>query len=170
MKYFHSDPSGRKKPYIILWLLCSLLATGVLGGCVAVEARPPAPSASAPALKLARIGTHTLQIELAISETEQQRGLMHRRELPENQGMLFIFQQEQRLGFWMKNTLLPLSIAFLDKDLRIVDIQDMQPLDETTHISAKPALYALEMNQGWFRKRGIVTGNQLEIEWPPVKR
>ena len=150
-------------------LLCSLMLCSV-PACQSVDARPPAsPSAtpSAPALQPARIGSHTLQLELARSESEQQRGLMYRRELPENQGMLFIFQQEQPLGFWMRNTLLPLSIAFLDKNLRIVDIQDMQPRDETVHMSAKPALYALEMNQGWFRKRGIVTGAQLEIELPP---
>ena len=169
-KRIHNNPPSLQSVKWPVWLLLCVLIICGAPACQSVDARPPAPPSatpSTPALKPARIGTHTLQLELARSESEQQRGLMYRRELPENQGMLFIFQQEQPLGFWMRNTLLPLSIAFLDKNLHIVDIQDMQPRDETVHVSAKPALYALEMNQGWFRKRGIAAGAQLDIELPP---
>jgi uncharacterized protein len=156
------------------------LALLFLSACASVDARSPQlnPSAQATASPSARIANNpvlipakianvSLQIELARTHEEQQMGLMFRKTMPADQGMLFVFAQEQRLGFWMKNTYLPLSIAFLNAQRQIVDIQDMLPLDETTHVSAKPALYALEMNQGWFDKNGISSGSQLEISLPP---
>lgn len=160
------------------YLISCLLLVLSLMGCVPVDARAPQSSptpltASAPAsvrLIPARLGTHSLQVELAISEAEQQKGLMFRRELPADQGMLFVFEREQRLSFWMKNTYLPLSIAFLNSALEIVDIQDMQPLDETPHISPKSARYALEMNQGWFSRHQISPGMRLEISLPAPAR
>jgi uncharacterized membrane protein (UPF0127 family) len=87
---------------------------------------------------------------------------MERTELDEDAGMLFVFPQEQPRSFWMRNTLIPLSIAYIDSDGRIVDIKDMQPLDETPVPSAEPAQYALEVNQGFFEARGIEVGNTLE--------
>jgi uncharacterized membrane protein (UPF0127 family) len=77
--------------------------------------------------------------------------------------MLFVFEQEQILAFWMKDTLIPLSIAYIDAEGRIVDIQDMQPLDETDHLSAEPAQYALEVNQGFFEGRGVMVGDIVEL-------
>ena len=77
--------------------------------------------------------------------------------------MLFVFEQEQILAFWMKDTLIPLSIAYIDAEGRIVDIQDMQPLDETDHLSAEPAQYALEVNQDFFERRGVMVGDVVEL-------
>jgi uncharacterized protein len=104
-----------------------------------------------------------VEVEIADTRTEQARGLMERTELAEDAGMLFVLESEQSPGFYMENTLIPLSIAFMDSEGRIVDIQDMQPLDETSHPSAAPAQYALEVNQGFFAERGIEVGNEVEI-------
>ncbi len=108
-----------------------------------------------------------VRVEIADTNTEQQRGLMERTELAENAGMLFVFDQEQRLSFFMKDTLIPLSVAFIDTEGYIVDIQDMQPLDLTQHRPPRPAKYALEVNQGFFEERDIQVGNKVELpEWP----
>ncbi len=104
-----------------------------------------------------------VEVEIADDTAEQRRGLMERTELAENAGMLFVFDREEPRSFWMRNTLIPLSIAYIASDGRIVDIQDMQPLDETSHPSAEPAQYALEVNQGFFAERGIEAGNVVEV-------
>ena len=104
-----------------------------------------------------------VQVEIADTAAEWQMGLMGRTALAQDAGMLFVFDQEQLLSFWMKDTLIPLSIAFIDSQGRIVDIQDMQPLDETSHQSAVPAQYALEVNQGFFGERGIMIGDTVEL-------
>jgi len=104
----------------------------------------------------------SMVVELAQTDREKRKGLMGRTELGENRGMLFIFDREQPLSFWMKNTLIPLSVAYIDGGGTIVDIQDMQPLDETSHPSAAPAKYALEANQGFFEAHGINVGDRLE--------
>jgi uncharacterized membrane protein (UPF0127 family) len=103
-----------------------------------------------------------LAAEVAETPRQRERGLMGRTALGENQGMLFVFEQEQPLSFWMRNTLIPLSIAYIDGRGTIVDIQDMEPLDETSHPSAAPARYALEVNQGFFEEHGIRVGDILE--------
>ena len=92
---------------------------------------------------------------------EGQWGLMNRNSLPDGEGMLFIFENEQFLSFWMKNTTIPLSIAFIASDGRILDIKDMRPLDESSVLSSRPAKYALEVPQGWFDRAGIRTGDRL---------
>lgn len=104
-----------------------------------------------------------VEVEIADDDTERQRGLMGRTELAENAGMLFIYEDEQPRSFWMKDTLIPLSIAYIAADGHIVDIQDMQPLDETSYPSAEPARYALEVNQGFFTERGIQVGDRLDL-------
>jgi uncharacterized membrane protein (UPF0127 family) len=104
-----------------------------------------------------------VQVEIADTDAERQTGLMGRTALAEDAGMLFVFDQEQPLSFWMKDTLLPLSIAYIDEGGSIVDIQDMQPLDETSHPSAAPARYALEVNQGFFEARGVQVGDWAEL-------
>jgi uncharacterized membrane protein (UPF0127 family) len=96
--------------------------------------------------------------EVADTPALRTRGLMGRQSLPPNHGMLFIFEQPQQQCFWMRNTPLPLSIAFLDDEGRISSMADMQPLSEATHCSQAPVRYALEMEQGWFTKRGIQPG------------
>ncbi len=102
-------------------------------------------------------------VEIARTEQEKARGLMFRQKLGENEGMLFIYEQEEFLSFWMKNTFLPLSIAFIDRQGRIIDIQDMEPFSMDTHRSIKPAQYALEVNKGWFVKNGIKVGDVVKI-------
>jgi uncharacterized membrane protein (UPF0127 family) len=89
-------------------------------------------------------------------------GLMQRRSMPANQGMLFVFTQPQRHCMWMKNTLLPLSVAFLDDEGRILNVEDMQPQTEDNHCAARPARFALEMNLGWFRQKGIRPGQKID--------
>ena len=108
------------------------------------------------------LGGHKLTAEVAYTDADRELGLMHRRMLPENRGMLFVFPQAAPLSFWMMNTHIPLSIAFIDDAGTIINITDMKPLTTDTHNSARPARYALEMNQGWFRKRGIRAGAKIE--------
>jgi uncharacterized membrane protein (UPF0127 family) len=104
-----------------------------------------------------------LWVQIARSEEEQARGLMFRGHLGWNEGMLFVYEREQILTFWMKNTPLPLSIAFLDRRGKIVDIQAMEPFSLQVHYSAFPAQYALEVNRGWFMKNGIQVGDAIQI-------
>jgi uncharacterized protein len=106
-----------------------------------------------------------VRVEIADDVFERARGLMYRTALGENRGMLFVYDSEQQqLSFYMKNTLIPLSIAFMDSEGCIVDIQDMEPLDEeTSHVPTKPAQYALEVNQGFFEERGVKVGDRADL-------
>ncbi|GAP33689.1 DUF192 domain-containing protein [Piscinibacter sakaiensis] len=106
-------------------------------------------------------GMHLIRAMVAQAPLERQIGLMYRREMAPNDGMLFIFEDRSQQCFWMKNTLLPLSAAFVADDGTVVNIADMQPLSEASHCSAKPVRYVLEMHQGWFAKRGIQAGSKL---------
>jgi uncharacterized membrane protein (UPF0127 family) len=115
---------------------------------------------SLPAVQLGA-GMHLIRAEVADRDETRSLGLMHRTSLPPNGGMLFVFDESAVHCMWMKNTLLPLSVAFLDEAGAIVNIADMRPLDETTHCAARPARYALEMTQGWFAERGIRAGMRL---------
>ena len=110
-----------------------------------------------------RVGGIEIQVEIADDADERQRGLMYRESLEENQGMLFVYPEQRILGFWMRNTLIPLDIAYIDREGRIVDIQQMEPQTTETHDSAAPAMYALEMNQGWFEANGIRIGDLIEF-------
>ncbi|KKM61697.1 hypothetical protein LCGC14_1529160, partial [marine sediment metagenome] len=94
---------------------------------------------------------------------ERGRGLMDREELPEDGGMLFVFLGDTQAAFWMKDTLIPLSIAFIAADGTILDVQDMEPLSEDAHRPPEPYRYALEVNQGWFREHGLGRGDRVEI-------
>jgi uncharacterized protein len=106
-----------------------------------------------------------VRVEVADDLAEQAKGLMDRTTLGENRGMLFVYPEERELSFWMKNTLIPLSIAFIDSERRIIDIQDMKPLDDEppSYVSAEPAQYALEVNQGFFEERGVKVGDSVEL-------
>ena len=112
----------------------------------------------------------TIKVEVARTEKEKERGLMFRERMGKDEGMLFVYEREERLSFWMKNTRLSLSIAFIDKGGRIVDIQDMEPFSLETHRSASPARYALEMNRGWFAREGIKVGDLVKIQSSPQKK
>ena len=107
-----------------------------------------------------------IRAEVVQTEEEKARGLMFRESLEKDEGMLFVYDREEILTFWMKNTPLPLSIAFIDQGGKIVDIQDMNPFSLRTHASPVPARYALEVNQGWFKRNLIRVGDVVKI--PPL--
>ena len=136
-------------------LLWSLATLGAL----------PAAAQEGPQLDLPRIGLsagmHQIKVQLAQNPNERQIGLMFRAEMPQAEGMLFIFEQASMQCFWMKNTLLPLTAAFVDDAGVIVNLVDMKPQTTDSHCSAKPVRYVLEMNQGWFAKKGIKAGFKL---------
>lgn len=105
---------------------------------------------------------HRLQVEVADTPARQARGLMFRRELAENKGMIFVYSTPQQASFYMRDTYIPLSIAFIDRAGVILEIRDMEPLDETSVRSRSDAvLYAIEANQGWFAERGIGPGTRV---------
>jgi uncharacterized membrane protein (UPF0127 family) len=104
------------------------------------------------------IGVYLIRAEMAISDEERSRGLMFREKLGQNDGMVFRFVNNGRACMWMKNTPLPLSVAFIAEDGRIVNIEDMAPQTLQPHCAQQPVRYALEMNQGWFSKRNIKPG------------
>ena len=106
-------------------------------------------------------GMHNIRAELAITPEQRQKGLMHRRDLATHEGMLFVFEEPQPQCFWMRNTPTALTIAFVADDGAIVNLADMKPFDESSHCSTAPVRYVLEMNQGWFAKRGIKPGFKL---------
>jgi uncharacterized protein len=106
-------------------------------------------------------GMHRIEAEVVNSQETRMRGLMMRQSMPMQRGMLFVFDAEARHCMWMKNTLLPLSVAFIDERGRIINVEEMQPQTEDNHCAAKPARFALEMNAGWFKKRGLGPGAAL---------
>src|SRR5450631_1740456 len=108
------------------------------------------------------INSHRLVAEIAATVETRTVGLMHRFSLKPDHGMLFVFNAPQPLTFWMKNTFVPLSIAYIGADGKILNIEDMAPQTETTHPSKGPALYTLEMKKGWFAERGIAAGDQVK--------
>ena len=115
--------------------------------------------------KLAQVrlnaGIHNINAELASTPQQREIGLMFRNAMPANDGMLFVFEQPGQQCFWMRNTLIPLSVAFIGDDGSVVNIDDMKPQTLDSHCSAKPVRFALEMNEGWFAKRGIKAGSRL---------
>ena len=122
-----------------------------------------------------KVKDKTLKVKLAITPAQQRQGLMNvygqgPTKLPENEGMLFIYRREEILSFWMKNTTLPLSIAFIDKKGNITEIRDMEPMGMDSVRSAKPAMYALEVNQGWFTKNNIKIGDKVKLDCARVIR
>ena len=123
------------------------------------------PSGNSQVVQKIPLYIHQKEIWVEVARTPEERnlGLMGRRSLGKDEGMLFIFETEDRHSFWMKNTLIPLSIAFIDRDRRIVWITDMKPLTLDSHVPPKPILYALEMNKGWFSAHGIKVGDAIRF-------
>lgn len=101
---------------------------------------------------------HTVKAEVAVTPKQHEIGLMHRTSMGPNDGMIFIFERPGQQCFWMKNTLIPLSVAFIADDGTIVNLDEMKPETLEPHCSAKPVRYVLEMNKGWFSKRGLKAG------------
>ena len=122
-----------------------LLATSLLAGCQI--APPNAPKPLAP--------LDQLRLEWADVYQEREKGLMRRSHLPENSGMMFVFEEPKTYCFWMKNTLIPLSVGFIDTQGRLVQIAHMQPRSLQHHCAKQPILYALEVNQGWFERNNV---------------
>lgn len=108
------------------------------------------------------VGIHVIQAEVAKTEDQRRIGLMNRTELPGNNGMLFVFEQPDMQCFWMRNTLIPLSIAFIADDGTITNIEDMAPQTDDAHCSRKPVRYALEMSQGWFADHGVKASAKID--------
>lgn len=106
-------------------------------------------------------GMYRIDTQLAVTPQQREIGLMFRKEMPQQEGMLFVFEQAGVQCFWMRNTLLPLTAAFVADDGTIVNLADMKPQSDDSHCSAKPVRFVLEMNQGWFAKRGIKAGAKL---------
>ena len=132
---------------------------------------PPAlGQVQAPPLELSA-GVHRIEAEVAATWDSRAQGLMHRHALPPNRGMLFVFPETQAHCMWMRNTLIPLSVAFLDDKGAIVNIAEMKPETLDNHCAAKPVRYALEMNAGWFRQKGIRPGARIfGIDKAPAAR
>lgn len=103
-------------------------------------------------------GFHRIEAEVAADQPSRMQGLMMRKSMAANQGMLFVFPNSERHCMWMRNTLIPLSVAFLDDQGKILNIETMQPQTESNHCAAAPARFALEMNKGWFAAKGIKAG------------
>ncbi|EXI66325.1 MAG: DUF192 domain-containing protein [Accumulibacter sp.] len=139
-------------------------------GAFAVPLLASSALAQMPRIELSA-GMYRIDAEVAANDATRMQGLMHRRSLPAGQGMLFVFRQPERHCMWMRNTYVPLSVAFLDRDGHILNIEDMQPESETNHCAAKAASFALEMNLGWFADKGIRPGTRIAgIEKSPAPR
>ncbi|WP_240001820.1 DUF192 domain-containing protein [Parvibium lacunae] len=138
-----------------LFAVLSLLSAVVL----AQPAQIPQPTL--PQVTLT-VGGRQIQAEMATENLQRQIGLMQRQHLGTHEGMIFIFPEKGQQCFWMRNTLLPLTAAFIDDDGTIVNLADMQPLKDDSHCSKKPVRYVLEMNQGWFRQQGVKAGQKVQ--------
>ena len=135
---------------LLSWLI-------VLGNLAQAENLP---QMDLPRIQIAA-GMHLIDTQLATTDQQRATGLMFRREMPQTEGMLFVFEQASQQCFWMKNTLLPLSAAFVADDGTIVNLVDMKPQTTDSHCSTQPVRFVLEMNQGWFQKKGIKAGFKL---------
>ena len=120
-----------------------------------------APALAQPPVAQLNAGMHLIQAEVVSDPGTRAQGLMYRKSMAQNAGMLFIFDEPQVHCMWMKNTLIPLSVAFIDDSGTIINIENMAPQTEDTHCAKKPARYALEMDRGWFASRGIKPGVKL---------
>jgi len=148
----------RPVPVLAALSLCLGFALAVTGLSEAKAQTGPQPRL--PTINL-QAGIHVIKTELALTPDQQATGMMFRREMGTSEGMLFVNDEPGVRCFWMRNTLVPLTIAFLADDGTIVNLADMEPQSERSHCSAQPVRYALEMNRGWFAKRGIKAGVRL---------
>lgn len=138
-------------------LACFTLSTSMFSTEAAAQ---QVPQLDLPRIEL-RAGMHRIDAQVASRPIERQIGLMQRPSMPQHEGMLFVFERAGVQCFWMKNTLLPLTAAFIADDGSVVNLADMQPLDESSHCSEQPVRFVLEMNQGWFASKGIRAGSRL---------
>ena len=141
-----------------LRLLLYTLFTALV--CASASAQEAGPQPRLPAVQL-QSGMYLIQAEVASNFSTRMVGMMMRREMAANEGMLFLFPEREKQCMWMKNTLLPLSVAFMDEKGVILNIEDMKPQTEDSHCSTGVAPYALEMSLGWFKKKGIKAGSKI---------
>jgi len=141
------------RPAVLLAAAALALLASMSGPAVA-QARP---QPTLPTVKLTA-GIHVITAEAATTNQSRTIGLMHRERLAPNHGMLFVFDDKAQQCFWMRNTIVPLTIAFIEDDGTILQLADMAPKSEASHCSQRPVRFALEMEQGWFGKRGIAPG------------
>ena len=140
--------------------LFGLFVVALLAVALPVQAQD-SPQMNLQRVKL-QVGMHQIDAQVASNAEQRQTGLMFRKNMPQHEGMIFVFEQPTQQCFWMKNTLLPLSAAFIADDGTIINIEDMKPQTLDAHCSAKPVRYVLEMNKGWFAKKGIKAGSKLQ--------
>jgi uncharacterized membrane protein (UPF0127 family) len=152
-----------KRSPILVFLILALLTAN--GGCRKEPIpRKSIPKESRPGKVQLSVGQAALWVEVAEDEAARSQGLMFRRQMPEDEGMLFVFEYPQQLSFWMKNTYLSLDIAFVAQDGSILNILRMKPLDEgPRYLSQGQALYAIEANAGWFQSQGIKAGDKVHF-------
>jgi uncharacterized protein len=131
----------------------------MVGLCTSIAAQT-GPQMQLPRAQLSA-GMHLLNVQLAQTPEQRQIGLMFRKEMPQHEGMLFVFEQAATQCFWMRNTLIPLTAAFVADDGTIVNLADMKPQSDDSHCSTQPVRFVLEMNAGWFAKRQIKAGYKL---------
>lgn len=171
------------EPLVVPFLiLVPVIVPVLLAGCGSSEGRASLSEGTdgAPALSASRqeplppagsawviFGADTVLAEVARTPEERERGLMYREGLEDGKGMLFVFPDLQVRSFWMRNTFIPLDVAYMDENLRIVDIQAMSPESDETHPSAEPAMFALEVPMGWFEKTGVKVGAQAKVVFGP---
>ena len=134
---------------------------------MAVSAQTGDPQMNLQRVKLTA-GMYVIDAQVALTPEQRQIGLMFRKEMPQPEGMIFVFEEATQQCFWMKNTILPLTAAFVADDGTIVNLADMKPQTTDSHCSDKPVRFVLEMNQGWFAKKGIKAGTKLS--GPPFNR
>ena len=142
----------------LIHVLFALLLAAFTFPAVAQE-----PQTGLPRVKLS-IGMHLIDAQLAQTPGQREIGLMFREQMPQNEGMLFVFEQPSEQCFWMRNTLIPLTAAFIADDGTVVNLEDMKPKTLDSHCSTKPVRYVLEMNQGWFSRKGIKSGFKVSGE------
>jgi uncharacterized membrane protein (UPF0127 family) len=138
----------------------ALTALVLAGMTLLAHAQANQPQLDLPRVEL-QIGMHRIDTQIAAQPDERSTGLMFRKDMPQHEGMMFIFEQAHVQCFWMKNTLLPLTAAFIDDSGTIVNLADMKPQTTDSHCSQKPVRFVLEMNQGWFARKGIKAGARL---------
>lgn len=152
--------------------MTKFVATLALALLASMPASAQAPDGKPQSLPITtiRVGPHTVAAEVASTPDQRTLGLMYRFSLPAEHGMLFVFPEPQPLAFWMRNTFIPLSIAYIDADGRILNVAEMAPRSDATHPSRGDALYALEMRKGWFADKGIGPGTRVTGLPPASKR
>jgi len=146
-----------------------LLSFLLLSVSLVTFAQAQEPQTNLPRVRLTA-GMYQIDAQVAHTPTQREIGLMFRKEMPQAEGMIFVFEQPATQCFWMRNTLLPLTAAFVAEDGRIVNLADMKPMTEDSHCSKEPVRFVLEMNQGWFARKNIKEGTKLGGELFAQKR